>query len=134
MNRTPKANSLDLNAFSCAARVYAGMARFLLLLTAISLITMPLMQHIWTWDHFLQGGQDFELGTLAILTALCLVLLLDRHFEQSVGLLLAACHLFSFISAYRAWAADSRNGAISAFRSGRVPSPTPGIYNMPLQI
>lgn len=134
MNRTSKANSLDLNAFSCAARVYAVMARFLLLLTTFSLITMPLTQHIWTWDHFLRGGQDFEFGTLAIMTALCLVLLLVRYFKQSVDFLLAVCHLFSFISAYRLLGRSAQSDTFPVFCGGREPSPVLGLYNLPLQI
>ncbi len=36
---------------------------------------MPITQGIWSWDKFLHGGQDFELGLLIIVTCLCLVLL-----------------------------------------------------------
>jgi hypothetical protein len=132
LNRTPNTNQLGLNAFSCATRVYAKIAYFLLLLTTVSLITMPLTQRIWTWDHFLQGGQDFEFGALAILTTLCLVLLLARHFKQSVDLLLAACHLFSFICAYRVLAGTTGSDALAAFRGEQVSSPVLGIYILPL--
>ena len=56
-------------------------ARALLILTAISLITMPVTQHLWTWDHFLHGGRDFELSTLMILSFLGLVLVLSKNLK-----------------------------------------------------
>ena len=134
MNHTSNANQLDLNAFSLAARFYVEIGRFLLMLTAVSLITMPLTQHIWTWVHFLQGGQDFELGSLAILSILSLVLLMARHCKQSVDLLLAAARLFSFICDDHGLTRTSRSEAIAAFYSERVFSPILGIYSPPLQI
>ena len=45
----------------------------LLALVSLSLLTSPLTQHLWTWDRFLKGGQDFETGALLILISLCLV-------------------------------------------------------------
>ena len=134
MNLTPNAIRLDLNAFSCVTRIYAKIVRFVLLMTAVSLITAPLTQRIWTWDHFLQSGQDFELGTLAILTTLCLVLLLAHSCKQRDGLLLAAWHLFSFICYDRVPARTTRSETISAFRGERLSSPVLDIYNLPLQI
>lgn len=94
MNHNPSAPRPSVNAFVLAARVYAVVGRVLLLATAVSLITMPLTQHVWTWDHFLRGGHDFEFGMLTILTTLSLVLLLAQLCKQAIGLLLAAfCHL-----------------------------------------
>ncbi len=69
--------------------------RYLLILSAISLITMPVTQHLWTWDHFLHGGQDFELTTLIILTFLCLVLVLSKD-SRSMDSLFARRRLFEF--------------------------------------
>jgi hypothetical protein len=134
LNHTPNANRLDINAFSCAARFYVEIGRFLLMLTAVSLITMPLTQHIWTWDHFLQGGQDFEFGSLAILSTLSMVLLMARHCKQSVDLLLAVARLFSFICDDHGLTRTSRSEAMAAFCSERVFNPVPGIYSLPLQI
>jgi hypothetical protein len=94
---------------------------------------MPLTQYIWTWDHFLQGGQDFEFGVLTILIALCLVLLLAHHFKQSVAELLAAWNLFLYIYD-RVLDITTRSEAISAFRCEQLPSSILGIYNLPLQI
>jgi hypothetical protein len=83
-----------LNAFVLAACVYSFIGRLLLIAISISLITMPLTQHVWTWDRFLHGGHDFEFGMLTILTTLSLVLLLAQLCKQGVGLLLSAfCRL-----------------------------------------
>ena len=134
MSHIPNASRPDLNAFAFTARVRTGIGRFLLMVTAVSLITMPLTQRIWTWDRFLHGGQDFEFGALAVLTTLCLVLLLAQDCKQSVDLLLATWHLFSFICDDRVLARITRSETISAFRSERASSPVLGMYNLPLQI
>lgn len=133
MNHTPNASLPDLNALICTARVCAGIGRFLLTLIAVSLITMPLTQYIWTWDHFLQGGQDFEFGVLTTLIALCLVLLLAHHFKQSVALLLAAWNLFLCIYD-RVLDISTRGEAISAFRCEPLRSSILDIYNLPLRV
>jgi hypothetical protein len=134
LNRTPNLSQLNLNAFVCAAPVYAEIGRFLLMLTAVLLITSPLTQRIWDWDHFLHGGQDFESGVLMILITLCLVLLLAQHCKQSVKLLIATCPLFSFICGDHLLARTAPGEAITAFRGERVPNPSSGIYNLPLLI
>jgi hypothetical protein len=46
---------------------------------------MPITQGIWSWDRFLHGGQDFELGLLMIVTCLCLVLLRVQENRGRVG-------------------------------------------------
>jgi hypothetical protein len=134
LNLTPNANRLDLNAFSCVARIYARIVRFLLLMTAISLMTAPLTQRIWTWDHFLRGGQDFESSSLMALITLCLVLLLAQYCKQSVKHLLATCPMFSFICGDHLLARTAPGTAITALRSERVPDPSSGNCNLPLLI
>jgi hypothetical protein len=64
------------------------LGRFLLFVAAIELLTMPVTQGLWTWDKFLHGGQDFELGLLAIITCLCLILLRTEQSKRSLDLLL----------------------------------------------
>ena len=134
MNLPPNANRLDLNSFSYVARIYARIVYFLLLMTTFSLITAPLTQHIWTWDHFLHGGQDFEFGVLVVLMTLCLGLLLAQHCKQNAELLHATYLLFSFICYDHLLARITPSEAITAFRSERVPNPSLGIYNLPLLV
>jgi len=101
---------------------------------AVSLITMPLTERIWTWDHFLHGGLDFEFTALAILTTLCLALVLAQHCKQSVDMLLAARHLFSLICHDFVLARTTRSDTISTFRNERVSGPVLGMYSLSLQI
>lgn len=75
-------------AFANHAQICADLSRVLLGIVFIELITMPITQHLWTWDHFLEGGQDFELGLFVIVTCLCLVLLRAQHCRQKVRHLL----------------------------------------------
>ena len=134
LNRTPNMSQPSLNAFACAARVYAEMSRFLLMLSTVVLIASPLTQRIWAWDHFLHGGQDFESSVLIILMTLCLALLLAQRCKQSVKLLLATCPLFSFICGDHLLARIAPGDAITALCSERVPHPSSGICNLPLLI
>jgi hypothetical protein len=73
------------------ARFSIRLSRLLLLLIALELLTMPLTQLLWTWDGFLHGGQDFELGLFAIVSCLCLVLLRAQHGRQKLRQMLAVC-------------------------------------------
>jgi hypothetical protein len=58
------------------------------LLNIIVLILSSFTEHLWTWDRFLRGGQDFELSLLALLAFFCLILVLAQHFRRSVSELL----------------------------------------------
>jgi hypothetical protein len=66
----------------------ARIGRYLLVLSALSLLTMPITEHLWNWDRFLQGGRDYELGTLMILLFLCMVLVLSKQCKQCLETLL----------------------------------------------
>ena len=134
MDPTPNTSRLNLNAFTCAARLLAWVGRFLLLLTILLLATTPLTQHIWIWDNFLNGGQDYESSTLVILAFLCLVLVLAQHCKQSVDILFATQRLFSFIPHELLLASITPVGVISALWTERVASPGLEIYSLPLQI
>jgi hypothetical protein len=87
---------LDLNAFACTARALACAGRILLVSSALSLLTMPITEHLWNWDRFLQTGRDFELGTLMLLTFLCLVLVLSRQWKQAVEFLFSEGRILAF--------------------------------------
>ena len=85
-----KTRRLDLNACACTARFFARMSQYLLALITLSLLTMPITEHLWTWDHFFQTGRDFELGTIAVLSILLLVLVISKSNKQRVAVLLSA--------------------------------------------
>ena len=64
----------------------------LLALVGLSQITMPFTQHLWTWDRFLHGGQDFETGVFLILISLCLIVVMTRACRSGIERLLACLH------------------------------------------
>ena len=58
---------------------------------------MPWTEYFWQFDGFLHGGQDFELGLLALLTIFSLVLVLLQQRRQNVALLLTVRRWLSLI-------------------------------------
>lgn len=62
--------------------------RILLIINAIVLITSCFTEHLWTFDHFLRGGQDFEMSLLALIAFVCLVLVFAQYFRRRVSDLL----------------------------------------------
>lgn len=76
-------------ALANRAQICADVSRLLLGLAFVELLTMPITQHLWTWDRFFHGGQDFELGLFVSVSCLCLVLLRAQHCRQGISRLLA---------------------------------------------
>jgi hypothetical protein len=72
-------------ALFAATRSAVCLSRLLVFFVAVEAITMPITQGIWSWDRFLHGGQDFELGLLMIVTCLCLVLLRVQETRSRLG-------------------------------------------------
>ena len=121
------------NAMGYTNRIAVRLGFLLLILTAFSLITMPITQHLWTWDRFLHGGQDFETGALMILTALNLVLVLARCCKQNVVRLLALLERFSGAITARipVWTSmEAQNSALEH----HVSLPDIPAYQLPLLI
>ena len=58
---------------------YVLLGRLLVFLAAVLTAAMPFTEQFWTFDHFLRGGQDFELGMLCLIASFCLTLLLAQH-------------------------------------------------------
>src|SRR5580698_3631213 len=96
LNSAAMSMQLGPFAFANGAQVCCRLSRLLLALAAIELVTMPLTQHFWTWDHFLQGSQDFEPGLFVIVSCLCLVLLRAQHCRLGIRFLLALQRFFRF--------------------------------------
>ena len=55
------------------------LSRLVLSLSGLLLLLMPWTERFCTWDLFLRGGDDLELGLLATTALLSLVLLLAEH-------------------------------------------------------
>lgn len=75
-------------SLSDVPKAWVRAGRALLLLNIIVLFLSTFTEHLWTWDRFLRGGQDFELSLLALLAFFCLILVLAQHFRRSVSELL----------------------------------------------
>ncbi len=122
----------DLNA--CTAQGFAWISRYLLILIALSLVTMPITEHIWTWDHFLQGGQDFEFGALLVLSIFCLVLVLSRQCQQWVESSLSTWCLASLEFVDHALPPICLAGDVTVFYTEPGTDPGAPTQDFPLQI
>jgi hypothetical protein len=94
---------------------------------------MPVTQYLWTWDHFLHDGQDFELSTLFVLSILCLGHVLSKHGKQSIDSLFGNWCLQAFIFNHRRLVRTPMRGTFLIRLAERVPSPDLAIYNLPLR-
>jgi hypothetical protein len=115
--------------FKKLARACTCISFGLLVLTAVSLVTSPFTQGVWTWDRFLRGGQDFESGVLLVLVSFCLLFLLAQLFKRAVNLVLAA---YNLSARTRGGPAVQGLGPVSR-RAGDL-SPPARNYRLPLTI
>jgi hypothetical protein len=117
------------------SHAYALGGRLLILLTAILLFVMPWTEHFCQLDRFLRGGQDCELGLLALLTIFSLVLVLLKQRRQNVTLLLAVRRWLSLLFEGE----DPRTVAMACSltaHSDAMPLTTQALcrYNLPIQV
>ncbi len=117
-----------------SARALAGAGRVLLALTVALLVTSPLTQHVWTWDHFLRGGQDYESSALLILTFLSLVLVLGQHCKQCVRTFFTVRRRYRSVVSDRPLCEMDRCVTFSHWLSECEASPGIVTYSLPLQI
>lgn len=139
MKRIFNASRLDLRAFSFVLQggLWQGpvaIGRFLLMLATISVLTLPLTQNIWNWDHFLHGGQDFETGMLTIVIILCLAVLLSQLCKRRIDLLFTVCRVIAFTFNHGELPGRSFEGALFIFRMERVNGAAIERYSLPLKI
>jgi hypothetical protein len=117
------------------SHAYAVGGRVLIVLTAILIFVMPWTEYFCQLDRFLRGGQDCELGLLALLTIFSLVLVLLQQRRQNVALFLTV----------RRWqylvfeGADPRavaNACSLIAHSDATPIATHALcrYNLPIQV
>ena len=126
------AGRLHLEDLAWVVRGPVAISRLLLILAAVSSLTTPVTQKIWTWDHFLHGGQDFETVTLAILVILCLTILLSYICKRQMESLFAACRLMGFTLSSRELAGIPLSWAFHEFRLDCETGT--GISSFPLKI
>jgi hypothetical protein len=106
----------------------------LLGLVAISLTTMPITQHLWTWDGFLHGGQDFETGAFLILSTFCLVLVLARSCKAILECLLTRLRILGVIPRARQRATFRLSGGVIALLHWLAIGSRFSAISVPLQI
>src|SRR5580704_1364194 len=116
------------------ARAPANIGRFLLLLAAVELLSMPITQYAWTWDHFLHGGMDFESSLLFLVVCLGLLLVLRHHFRQDQNLRVPRWRLSLPIFDTGKSVAMPGVGVLAALRRERRAGSDLATYNLPLQI
>lgn len=117
------------------SRAYALGGRLLIVLTAILLLVMPWTEHFCQLDKFLRGGQDCELGLLALLTIFSLVLVLLQQRRQNITLLLTVRRRLSLFFEDGAPRAIAKACSLTA-HSDATPLSTQAIcrYNLPIQV
>jgi hypothetical protein len=130
---------INKKAIGPSPEPYAGTARALfwlgsslLVLSAISILTMPVTQYLWTWDHFLHGGRDFEFSALILLTVFSLVLVLAKQCKQCLDSLFVECRVLRFQLLRRVSSAFPSKAVISIFEAA-IDLPLSG-FTLPLQI
>jgi len=115
------------------ARSAVCCSRVLLLLIAVESISMPVTQGIWSWDKFLHGGQDFELGLLIILTCICFVLLRAQQSDRNSILFAVTSTLV--VRSQKQPAAAFFQGTRTFEHRSQIPSPSgPAVFNVPLLV
>lgn len=88
MNLQTRRSCFRALSLSDVPKGWVRAGRALLVLNVIVLILSSFTEHLWTWDRFLRGGQDFELSLLALIAFFCLILVLAQHFRRNVSDLL----------------------------------------------
>ncbi len=101
------------------------------MLTALSVLTSPVTQQVWTWDRYLHGGQDFESGVLLILVSFCLLLVMAQHLKQTVDSILAAWRMSSHVANRPCTAARA---PVPCLAGNSFPRPLRRSYCLPLTI
>lgn len=134
MQKDIKSGTPEHKRHAVRAGVRLWLGRFLLTLSAISLLTSPLTQHLWTWDHFLRGGQDFEVAALMLFTALALVLVLSRQRRKFVDLLLAPWRPLTPTSSAHKAATFPAHWWFLFVHTGPVTGRACPFYSIPIQI
>lgn len=117
------------------SRLWATGGRIALLFTVVLLVVMPWTEYFWSFDKFLRGGQDFEFGLLSIATIFCLVMVMLQHGKCSVDQSFSLRKWLSIVFRHDdPVVPGSFMGLIAGLHVIAVPSPSLGLYSLPLQV
>ena len=134
LDYAPYINRPHNDASALPAHALKNVGRFLLVLAAVELISMPLTQYAWTWDHFLRGGMDFESSLLFLVVCLHLLLVLRNHYRQDGNLRVPMWRLSLPILDTDESAAMLGSGFLLPIHRKRRAGSGLASYNLPLQI
>lgn len=134
MTPKSKVSRLNLNSCACTGQALTRVGRYLVILSALSLLTMPLTEYLWTWDRFLQTGRDFEIGTLMGLSVFCLVLVLSKQCKQCVESFMSRWSVLAFQFIDRVTPEICLPAELQVFYPEPVAGPGTGMCHFPLQI
>jgi hypothetical protein len=117
------------------SQAYALGGHLLILVTAILIFVMPWTECFCQLDRFLRGGQDCELGLLALLTIFSLVLVLLQQHRHNVTLLLTVRRWICLVFEEGGPLAVEKACSLTA-HSDTVPLPSNALcrYNLPIQV
>ena len=104
------------------------------MLTALMIFVMPWTEYFWSFDKFLRGGQDFELGLLSLAALLCLVVVLLQHGRQNVAFLLAIRRWLTFVSRDPDLMSMRSLDGVNAALFAASASAALWTYNLPIQV
>jgi hypothetical protein len=97
--------------------------RAVLILTALLILLMPLTEHLYAWDKFLQGGADVEFGSLCLLLFAGLVLVMAHRAASSPFLGLLAHRLITFALPPELISGLAPSSVLCKIRAGQGTSP-----------
>jgi hypothetical protein len=108
--------------------------RVLIPLTALLLAVTPWTEYLWHFDNFLHGGQDMELGLLALLTIFCLVLVLLQDSMQRLTSMAVIRQWLSSVFDQADPRAPGSFHALNIALDAIPPGSSLGTYNPPIQV
>ena len=117
------------------SRICVLAGRLILLFSTLLILVMPWTEYACNFDRFPYEGQDFELGILAIAAIFGLAIILLRHGQQEMSLMLALRSWLAFICRdTRSCLVEGFCAPVATFHIPPLPSPALEKYNLPLLV
>ena len=96
---------------------------------------MPWTEYFCSFDRFLRGGPDLELGLLALASVVCMVLVLVQHARVVLARILSLYQRLSFLIMRTVLRIPARSlGTVAALSPPGSRGLHPSMYNLPMQV